>query len=100
MPDLRSTLLPLFQSRRLPGLDAGPSAVYPVYDGYSLSNLPASVFQWLGQPTLGAIPLAPAYLELLGKRYRHVIVTLVDGLGLNLFEPFLEQTPWKNWLPD
>ena len=100
MPDLLSTLLPLLQSRRLPGLDAGPSAVYPAYDGYSLSNLPASVCQWLGQPTLSAMPLAPAYLESLGRRYQHVIVTLVDGLGLNLFETFLEQTPWKNWLPD
>ena len=100
MPDLLSTLLPLLQSRRLPGLDAGPSAVYPAYDGYSLSNLPASVCQWLGQPTLSAMLLAPAYLESLGRRYQHVIVTLVDGLGLNLFETFLEQTPWKNWLPD
>ncbi|MFZ3080435.1 MAG: alkaline phosphatase family protein [Bellilinea sp.] len=100
MPDLLSTLLPLLQSRRLPGLDAGPTAVYPAYDGYSLPNLSASVCQWLGQSTLGAMPLAPAYLESLGKRYQHVIVMLVDGLGLNLFETFLEQTPWRNWLPD
>lgn len=100
MSDLRSTLLPLLQARRLPGLGTGPAAVYPAYDGYSLPNLPASICQWLGQPPLGAMPLAPAYLESLGKRYQHVIVTLVDGLGLNLFETFLEQAPWKNWLPD
>ena len=100
MSDLRSNLLPLLQAHRLPGLDAGPAAVYPAYDGYSLPNLPASICQWLGQPPLGAMPLAPAYLESLGKRYQHVIVTLVDGLGLNLFETFLAQAPWKNWLPD
>ncbi|MBA4399725.1 MAG: hypothetical protein C0396_07650 [Anaerolinea sp.] len=100
MSDLRSTLLPLLQARCLPGLNAGPAAVYPAYDGYSLSNLPASICQWLGQPTLSVAPLAPVYLESLGKRYRHVIVVLVDGLGLHLFEPFWEQIPWKYWLPD
>jgi hypothetical protein len=100
MPDLVSTLLPQLQARRLQGLDAGPEAVYPAYDGYSLVNLPSSVCQWLGQPDLGAAPLASVYRAPLREHYQHVIVMLVDGLGLDLLTPFLNQAPWKNWLPD
>ena len=88
MASLVSTLLPRLEAKTLPGLNVGPSAIYPNYDGLSLVNLPASICHWLGAPAFGAPPLADEILSALPGQYRHVILLVVDGLGLEQFEQF------------
>lgn len=100
MPNLTAEILPQLISRQMNGVDAGSGAVYPAYDGFSLINLPHSVCGWLGQPGIGAAPLDSVYSAPLRDHYQHVVVVLVDGLGLDLFQQFLEQNPWRQWLPN
>src|SRR5512141_1506251 len=89
MVDLRPELLPLLENHRLSGLDAGPGSIYPNYAGFSICNLPSSVCRWLGVPGLGAQPLADAIIGQLSQNYQHVILVLVDGLGLGQFAQVL-----------
>ena len=90
MPNLVPTLLPRLEAARLPGLDAGPKAVYPSYAGYSLANIPHSLCRWLGVPGFGIQPLAPEILDGYPGPFRHVVFLLVDGLGLNKLGQFLQ----------
>jgi predicted AlkP superfamily pyrophosphatase or phosphodiesterase len=90
MPNLVPTLLPRLEAARLPGLDAGPGAFYPSYAGYSLANIPHSICRWLGVPGFGIQPLAPEILEVYPGPFQHVILLLVDGLGLNKLGQFLQ----------
>lgn len=94
MRDLVPILLPRIESYRLKGLNAGPEAVYPYYEGLSLVNLPASVCHWLGVPPLvapsrGAPAFVPEILELFPRAFRHVVLLLVDGMGLNMAQQAL-----------
>jgi hypothetical protein len=86
MPDLLSALLPRLESRRLEGLDAGPHALYPAYADCSLVNLPSSICHWLGVPGFGRPPLAPEILNTYNRQFQHVILCVVDGLGLNTLQ--------------
>lgn len=98
MPDLISTVMPHLNSHRIRGINAGSGALYPEYSGYSLANLPASVCAWLGAPGFGDSPLDSAYTTTLKDRYRHVVVTVVDALGLDLFLQLIDRDPWQGWL--
>lgn len=100
MPNLTAKILPQLKARQMNGVDAGSGAVYPAYDGFSLINLPHSICSWLEQPGIGAAPLDSVYSAALRNHYKHVVVVLVDGLGLDLFQQFLEQHPWRQWLPN
>ncbi len=85
MTDLLDTLLPLLKAHRLPGgVDYGTDIIYPFYQEFCLSNLPASICSWLGAPPLGGPPLGRELLDSIGGGYQHVILLLIDGLGLNL----------------
>jgi len=103
-----SALLAQIYARRLPGLDAGPDAVYPCYDGLSLLNLPASVCHWLAAPHFGAAPpLIPELLNALPGSYRRVVLLLVDGLGWQWLERYCQgeddvsgAQPWRGGLAE
>jgi hypothetical protein len=91
MMDLRNEILPVLENHRLNGLDLGPGTIYPYYSGYSLCNLPSSVCYWLGAPGLGSGPLSREILDQFNADFQHVILVLVDGLGLGQFEQVLEE---------
>jgi hypothetical protein len=78
--------MPRLESHSLPGLNAGSYSFYPHYEGLSLVNRPASICHWLGARTFGAPPLADEILSALPGQYRHVILLVVDGLGLDQLE--------------
>jgi hypothetical protein len=86
MRNLVPQLLPLLESHRLDGLDAGPQAVYPLYEGFSLANLPASICHWLGIPGAGMPALDGSILDLWQQSFQNVILLVIDGMGLNTFE--------------
>lgn len=109
MTTLMKTILPLLEAHRLAsGADFGADFIYPYYRGYNLSNLPASVCRWLEAPAPAGQPLSETLMGAIGGPFRHVILLVVDGLGLDLFlrlaEPRSEhagsQTVWQRLLPD
>ncbi len=91
MRNLVPDLLPRLEAYRLNGLDAGPQSYYPVYDRYSLANVPSSVCHWLGIPAFGAPPLGPEILDLYAPEFQNVILFVVDGMGLNMLQRALDQ---------
>ena len=86
---LESTLKRIRQ-HRLPDLDLGPKAVHPAYDGLSILNVPSSICRWLGAPELPHPPIDHAEFDDLASGARQVVVILVDAVGLNLLERWLE----------
>ena len=96
MPNLVPELLPKLEAHRLSGLETGPHTLHPYYEGYSLANLPASLCHWLGVPPFGIQPFAPEILEAFPGPFRHVILLVVDGLGLNQFGQFLQAGQGNN----
>jgi hypothetical protein len=92
MRDLLPALLPQLEGHRIEGLDAGPKAFYPSYEGYSLVNLPASVCRWLGVPLMGSAPLGPEIMNLWQREFQQIVFLLVDGLGLDRVEAVLSAT--------
>lgn len=98
----------LLQSHRLPGLDLGEGMLYPHYKGYSLANLPSTICRWLEVPEPETPPLAHHYLDSLANTYDRVLLLLVDGLGLEFFQRYLEfersrfphERVWKDLLAE
>ncbi len=97
MPDLTEKFLTRLKADHLPGLDLGAGMVYPNYDGRSLLNLPASICRLLGIPDFGASPLEDELLHPFLDHYQHVILLVLDGLGLFRFQNFIRQGLGKVW---
>ena len=91
MQNLTAELLPRLESHRLDGVDAGSGSIYPFYEGGSLVNLPGSICHWLGAPEFGAQPLLPEILNQHAPGARHVILLVIDGMGLNTLEVAVRQ---------
>jgi hypothetical protein len=86
MPSILNTQLTELENYRpFPTLDCGPGSIYPYYDGYSLVNLPASICSWLGAPGLGMPPLKTDLTAPFSGPFQHVILLVVDGMGLDRF---------------
>jgi predicted AlkP superfamily pyrophosphatase or phosphodiesterase len=62
--------------------------VLPRYDGYSFANVPTTVQRLLGVDP-GRPGLAAAVPGLAGKRFDHVLLLLIDGIG---FDAWTERT--------
>jgi hypothetical protein len=67
--------------RSLTGIDLPSNFVLPNYDGYGLSNVPASVLDHFGAGGTGTPPLAADAIGDTLKGCRKVVVLLVDALG-------------------
>ena len=99
MPNRVAELLPRLEAQRLPGLESGNGILLPDYSATTLANLPASICRWLGADPLGCPPLALQWRQLaVSEHYQHVILLVVDGLGLNLFKRFWNSDPWAGWI--
>jgi len=99
MPNRVAELLPRLEAQRLPGLETGNSCLLPDYSGTTLANLPASICRWLGVDPLGRPALPAEWLRLAAsEHYQHVILLVVDGLGLSLFKRFYNSDPWASWI--
>ncbi len=98
MPDLSEHFLQQIYAHQMSGIPAGERSVFPAYDGFSNANLPASICQRLDIPAPSNGSLDGAYLAPFQKRYRQVVLLLVDGLGLTLFRQHAGEEPWKTWI--
>lgn len=92
---LNESLQEIF-SKRNNSLNLGKAAILPVYDGYSIANIPSSICHWLGSETgemLPGLTLEQAY----GDHFRHIILIIIDGLGLqqmNMVSSRLSENLW------
>lgn len=95
MPDLVNLTLPKLSANHLEG-DA--NLILPSYDGLGLVNLAPSVSRWLGGPVFSEATFSPEIMDKFEKRYKRVVVLVVDALGYNHLKRMIEgeQAPvWK-----
>lgn len=97
MTDLTQKLLPGLRQNRFPALNLGDDLVYPQYAGGSLLNVPSTACRFLGIPDWGAPPLQPEIMNAAGGNYDRVIVLVLDGLGLQSFQRFLQEGIGRVW---
>ncbi len=88
MTSLILSLLPHLKSHRLLDFNAGLGSVYPNYQRHSLISLPSSICHWLDIPPFGAPALTDEILNAMGGPFRHVVMLVVDGLGLEQLNHF------------
>lgn len=81
---------------RIEGLPFTSEMTAPRYDGGSICNLPASICNWLGIELPGACPLDGRITTSIGKQFRQVILTVVDGLGWEQYQRFCTQDTNEN----
>ena len=91
MQNLFPSIIDKIQDFRLPGIPKFPGQVHPSYAGLSIANLPASVCRWLSCPHPADNPLDQSILERLDDDWQAVILLLVDGLSLRLFQRFTDE---------
>jgi len=96
-------ILNLIFSQEKPSFLAGKDVVIPAYQGLSIANLPGSISGWLNCPLKDSPPLAPIILDQFEKEFDQVILLLVDGLSLSVFNQFynaaLKGRQQKEWKP-
>ncbi len=91
MHNLFPSIFDKIQDFLLPGIHKFPGQVHPYYAGFSIANLPASVCRWLTCPHPADNPLDTSILACLEKDWQAVILLLVDGLSLRLFQRFSDE---------
>jgi predicted AlkP superfamily pyrophosphatase or phosphodiesterase len=91
-------LLPTYMPAGIP-LDE--DQLLPRYDGFSIANIPASLCGWLGCPMPNGRPLDKTLTNQLEPEYQHVILVVVDGLGLSFLDEHnlieVENNPLPDW---
>jgi len=103
MLDLSESCLEKIKAKRIPQLGFKQDFVFPHYNDYSVANLPASIFHWLGITLDDSKPLSPELTNPLSGKYERVILLLADSLGLPLFNRLImrinEQGKNSLWYP-
>ena len=100
MPDLSAAILAKLRTNHLTALSLDEEMLAPAYAGLSITNLPASICQWLGVNGWPTTPLDNAISSALKNQYRQVILLVVDGLGYEKYRQLLqsgsaETEEWK-----
>lgn len=101
MTDPGGDILARLVAHRLPNLDALGGIQFPYYGGLSVANLPASICRWLGAPEIAGEGLEDALLGC-GDGVERVVLIVLDGLGYDAFQSYLERgvAPLWNTLVD
>lgn len=89
MQDLTQTTIEEIEKRRIPGVELGPDAIHPAYEGLSILNLPSSISAWLGAGPLGHTPVQIPVLDQLADGIDQVVLVLVDAVSLQRCQKWL-----------
>ena len=105
MQSIYDQILNTILSQEKPAFLVGKDVVIPAYKGLSIANLPGSISRWLGCPLEDDSPFAPIIMDQFDKEFEHVILLLMDGLNLSIFNQFFNnviygkrQEEWKPFL--
>jgi predicted AlkP superfamily pyrophosphatase or phosphodiesterase len=88
--DLTEIHLPNLRTATPLPLDLGPASIQPLYDGFSLLNIPSSLARWLGAPGLPHPALDLPELDSLSEGARQIILVLIDAVSLSRFQRWSE----------
>ncbi len=83
------TWLKEIKQSKMDGLNLSGNVIYPHYQGLSLLNIPGSVCRWLSAEPFGASPLTDSLMSEIGGPFQHVVLLLMDGFGLDLYQKML-----------
>lgn len=86
MADHSQLLKQQLQTARIAGLELPDGLQVPVYDGFSIMNVPASICAWLGLKGWQTPALNGQITAQFPRTYRQVIQIVIDGLGLDLLQ--------------
>ena len=89
MQDLTKMTLNQIEKKRIEGLDLGPGAIHPAYDGLSILNLPTSISQWLGAGPFVHPALQIPALDQMAEDIQQVVLLLVDAVSLHRCQKWL-----------
>ena len=105
MQSIYDQILNTILSQEKPTFLAGKEVVIPAYKGQSIANLPGSISRWLGCPLEDSPTFTPIIMDQFDKEFEHVILLLMDGLNLSIFNQFYkdvidgkQQKEWKSFL--
>jgi len=90
MQSIYDQILNTILSQEKPAFLAGKEVVIPAYKGQSIANLPGSISRWLGCPLEDSPAFAPIIMNQFDKEFEHVILLLMDGLNLSIFNQFFK----------
>jgi hypothetical protein len=93
MTDLTHSITPALRGAHIPGLDLGPEAVHPAYDGLSILNVPSTLAGWLGAPPLPHPSLRLEGIHALTEGAHQIIVVLIDAVSFGRFRAWMDRTP-------
>jgi hypothetical protein len=103
MKSIYDQILNTILSQEKPAFLVGKEVVIPAYKGLSIANLPGSITCWLGCPLRDSRPFAPIIMDRFDKEFEYVILLLMDGLNLSIFNQFYEDVIFgrqqKEWKP-
>ncbi len=103
MQNIYNQILNTIFSQEKPSFLDGKDVVVPAYKGLSIANLPGSISGWLGCPLKDSPPLATIISDQFEKEFDQIILLLVDGLSLSVFNQFygdvLKGRQQKEWKP-
>ena len=101
MTNPAASILDSIQKYTIKGIPRAKDQVHPKYEGLSIANIPASICKWLDCPLPASKPLAKEISTNLQETYQHIILVLVDGLGLNFLRANhfdeIEGNPLTDW---
>lgn len=100
MRDFTAPTLSEIRCTKLRGIDLTDQMIPPAYHGFSINNLPASIFKWLGLTNEPGQPLSEIYHLPFPGPFRKVVLLLVDGLSLSLFQNLANGGSALTGLPD
>ena len=81
------------REHKIGSLELPDNHIHPYYDGFAISNLPDSIATWLGVPRIDGHTLNDDLHNQLADDTEHIILLVMDGLGLNWLRDFLEHDP-------
>lgn len=90
MRNLYENCLSTIKAHQLPGIQFNPGFIFPNFNGFSVANLPATIFHSLGTSLELSKEIDKGITGEFAGEYDDVIMLVVDSLGMPLFERLSE----------
>ena len=86
--------------KSIPNLKLSENHIIPDYNGYSIANIPSSICEWLGAPTIGqkSLSLPSKFSE--KRTFKQVILLLIDALSLDSLLAAQQLPVWSELLKE
>jgi len=93
MTAISEKILNQFEKNLLSQASPWSASIAPAYSGYSLLNLPGSLFKWFELPPLPHSPLQIPELDELAAGVDQVVILLMDALAYERMQNWMQSDP-------